>query len=303
MSLGKPSFSIIIPSYNQGQYLEQAITSVLSQNYPNVELIIIDGGSQDSSTNIIKKYQSQIAYWVSEPDQGQSDAINKGFQKCRGKIVTFLSSDDYYLPDAFSDVAQNFLDYPNAGAVVGGFYNLKEPVKAFSVLVKPFLERSSPTDLSIGPPGSYRLHQVATFYNRQVLESVGFYVRNDLFYVMDRELLYRVCRKYPIILSDNPYGVFRTHVDSKSVSSILPFAKEFSNLYLESCTGEPMLDRKRKNMAKYRLSRGYQKNARYLSSRLKSIFAIIKAGLIYPQSFVSLGYWKKYVEVFSRQNN
>ena len=93
--------SIVMPSYNQVDFIERSILSVLNQNYPNIELIIIDGGSTDGTVEIIKKYEQYIAFWISEKDQGQSDALNKGFKHCTGKIYGFLNSDDVYLPGAF----------------------------------------------------------------------------------------------------------------------------------------------------------------------------------------------------------
>ena len=93
--------SIVMPSYNKVDFIERSILSVLNQNYPNIELIIIDGGSTDGTVEIIKKYNQYITFWISEKDQGQSDALNKGFKHCTGSIYGFLNSDDVYLPDAF----------------------------------------------------------------------------------------------------------------------------------------------------------------------------------------------------------
>ena len=93
--------SIVMPSYNQVDFIERSILSVLNQNYPNIELIIIDGGSTDGTVEIIQKYNQYITFWISEKDQGQSDALNKGFKHCTGSIYGFLNSDDVYLPDAF----------------------------------------------------------------------------------------------------------------------------------------------------------------------------------------------------------
>jgi glycosyltransferase involved in cell wall biosynthesis len=101
-----PLISIVTPSYNQGEFLEETIRSVLLQGYPNLEYIIIDGGSNDNSIEIIKKYEKNLTYWVSEKDRGQSHAINKGFKKATGEIYCWLNSDDYFLPDALRRFAQ-----------------------------------------------------------------------------------------------------------------------------------------------------------------------------------------------------
>ena len=99
-----PRISIVTPSYNQGQFIEQTIRSVLLQNYPNLEYIIIDGGSTDNTVETIEKYEQYITYWVSEPDRGQSHAINKGFARCTGEIMAWLNSDDLYLPSALKSL-------------------------------------------------------------------------------------------------------------------------------------------------------------------------------------------------------
>ncbi len=96
-----PKISIVMPSYNQVRFIERSILSVLNQDYLNIELIIIDGGSSDGTVDIITKYQKHIAYWVSEPDDGQSHALNKGFARASGQIYGWLNSDDLYLPGAF----------------------------------------------------------------------------------------------------------------------------------------------------------------------------------------------------------
>lgn len=103
-----PKISIVIPSLNQGQFIEQTITSILSQKYPNTELIIIDGGSTDETMKVVKKYRNKIAYFISEKDSGQSEAINKGMKKATGEILAYLNSDDYYLPGTFKKVADFF---------------------------------------------------------------------------------------------------------------------------------------------------------------------------------------------------
>ncbi|RZK26019.1 MAG: glycosyltransferase, partial [Flavobacterium sp.] len=120
-----PKISIITPSFNQCQYIEQTILSVLNQNYPNLEYIVIDGGSTDGTVDILKKYDGRIAYWTSEPDKGQTDALNKGFERATGDIVNWINSDDYYAPDTLAQVAASFA---------------RQPVQAVTTVVRNFEE-------------------------------------------------------------------------------------------------------------------------------------------------------------------
>jgi len=103
-----PKISIVTPSFNQGQYIEETILSIVNQNYPNLEYIIIDGGSTDNTVEIIKKYEKHLAYWVSEKDKGQSEAINKGFRKATGDIVCWINSDDFFMPGSLLKVGERF---------------------------------------------------------------------------------------------------------------------------------------------------------------------------------------------------
>ena len=119
-----PKISIVMPSFNQEKFIEQSILSILNQSYPNLQLIIIDGGSNDRTVEIIKKYQKYIDFWISEPDQGQSDALNKGFKKANGEIFGWMNSDDLYLPNAFFFLIDAFKKNPNKEIIFGDWLTI-----------------------------------------------------------------------------------------------------------------------------------------------------------------------------------
>lgn len=183
-----PKISIVTPSFNHGAYLQQCIESVLSQNYPNLEYIIIDGGSQDNSLSIIQKFESNLSYWVSVPDKGQSDAINKGFIKASGEIVAWLNSDDYYLPGAFEKVLQAYQANPDAPFFFGDGLRVSEKGE---VLANFFPETSLTFNRQALVLGLNYILQPSTFINRHSLNNIG-YLNPELEYGMDSDLWMRL---------------------------------------------------------------------------------------------------------------
>lgn len=219
----KAKVSIITPSFNQGQYIEQTITSVLDQYYDHLEYIIIDGGSTDNSVEIIKKYEKFLTYWVSEKDKGQSDAINKGLKLASGDVVNWLNSDDYYEPNTLSIVADAFQD-PSVNVLCGRsrlFKNTNQTVHF-----------SQGTDIYEGnlakTIGWARIDQPETFFRKSAVDKMGFL--NPLFhYVMDKEWWIRYLLSFGLSAVkkiDDVLVNYRLHEESKTVSQSDKFGEE-----------------------------------------------------------------------------
>ena len=163
-----PKITIVTPSYNQAVFLERTILSVLNQNYPNLEYIIIDGGSTDGSIEIIKKYEKYLSYWVSEKDQGQADAINKGFQKATGDLVAWQNSDDVYLPDAFQKIAETYKKNPNYDVYFGNIFIIDSCDKLIREM------RFHPFSVNHLIYYRWNLSSQAVFWKREIFNKVGY---------------------------------------------------------------------------------------------------------------------------------
>lgn len=225
----KPLISIVTPSFNQAQFLEATIDSILSQNYPNLEYIIIDGGSTDSSVNIIKKYEKHLSFWCSEPDNGQYDAINKGFRHSTGEIMAWLNSDDMYLPWAMKTVADIMSSLPNVewlstlNPVIWDYYGFFSSFTSISgYSLEAFLDGYY---LLLHKNHVACIQQESTFWRRSLWNRSGGYLSNNFNLAGDFELW---CRFY---LHANLYGVssplagFRSQYQQKS-RNIEEYARE-----------------------------------------------------------------------------
>ncbi len=182
-----PKISVITPSFNQAAYIRAAIDSVLSQNYPALEYLVIDGGSTDGSLDILRQYEGSLN-WLSEPDEGQAQAINKGFKKASGEIVAWLNSDDIYLPGALPRVADFFSRQPDIDLVYGDYYVIDSQG---TVLLK---KKEIPFDYRILLYGLDYIGQPATFFRRRVLERIG-YLDERLHYGLDWEYWLRLASR------------------------------------------------------------------------------------------------------------
>jgi glycosyltransferase involved in cell wall biosynthesis/SAM-dependent methyltransferase len=207
-----PRISVITPSYNQGRFLEECIRSVLGQGYPNLEYIVVDGGSTDDSVAIIRKHEAELAWWVSEPDAGQSDAINKGFRRATGDLVAWLNADDHYLPGALEAVAAAYRRDPTASFYFGNGLRVDEAGKPRGSFVPEGRPVFSYPALVYGL--NYVL-QPATFINRQALAQVGG-LDVDLHYGMDTDLWIRLARVAPPAAVDGQLAASREHGDTKT---------------------------------------------------------------------------------------
>ncbi len=220
-----PSISIVTPSYNQGPYLEETIRSVLDQNYPNLQYIIIDGGSTDNSVEIIKKYADRLSYWVSEKDKGQTDALNKGITRCTGEVFGYINSDDLLLPGSLNRVARS---WENGTQWVVGWSKYLEPDGGDWPYTVRTLQR--PADWFIYNP----IPQQSSFWATKVFKEIGPF-REDLHYCFDYEYWMRMHFKAglrPAIVRQC-LGAFRLHDASKTMSVWPKFDKEFEVIRAE----------------------------------------------------------------------
>jgi glycosyltransferase involved in cell wall biosynthesis len=220
-----PGISVITPSFNQGDFLEQTILSVLNQDYPNLEYIIIDGGSTDQSTEIIKKYEKYLAYWVSERDNGQSDAINKGFRRSTGAILAWLNSDDLYLPGALRRIGRLFIADPAADVLFGDIH-IADRYGEIDRTMKEV--RFSPNALLYG---AMNINQQAMFWRRRAWETSG-PLRNMYFYMDGYLLLSFVKHGARIRYVKEPLAIFRMHPMNKSQSQ-QKYKYEYRDLHRE----------------------------------------------------------------------
>lgn len=207
-----PKISIVTPSYNQAQFLERTILSVLNQNYPNLEYIIIDGGSTDGSVEIIKKYENYLAYWICEKDKGQADAINKGFKKSTGEILAWLNSDDTYLPDALQSVADFFKQHPNTDMLYGRCYMMDQDDEIFQEA------KAMPFNLLDYIYGLFTIPQQTTFWRKDIFFKAGM-LNTENHTCMDGELWINFAKNKANITFVNRFlANFRLHYESISGS-------------------------------------------------------------------------------------
>jgi glycosyltransferase involved in cell wall biosynthesis len=205
--------SIVTPSFNQSRYLERTILSVLKQDYPHIEYMIVDGGSTDGALEIIQKYADRLAWWVSEPDKGQTDAINKGFARASGEILAWLNSDDTYNPGAISAAVKFLQDNPQVGMVYADTDFIDEQDRRIGRFP------AAQTDLTRLKRGYVHIPQQAAFWRADLWRKVG-PLDPSFYFAMDYDLWVRLARITELrYLPGQVWANFRLHSSGKTIAA------------------------------------------------------------------------------------
>lgn len=232
MTFEQPLVSIVTPSFNQARYLEDTIRSVLDQTYTNLEYIIIDGGSSDDSVDIIRKYADQLAFWVSEKDSGQAEAINKGLSRAQGDILAWLNSDDTYLPGAVASAIDAFKKNPDAVLVYGNMLAVDEHGQATNLLKYQQLSIKDLLCFEI-------IGQPAVFFRREAYEKAGV-LDTSYHYFLDHHLWLRIALQGNILHVDETWAAARYHPEAKNLAKPIEFSCEAFRLIEEAAQDDQL---------------------------------------------------------------
>ena len=254
-----PLVSVITPSFNQNSFLEATLRSVLEQAGASIEYLVVDGGSNDGSVETIRRYAGRLAWWVSEPDRGQAEAINKGFRRAQGEIVAWLNSDDLYLPGAVAAAAEFLQAHPAIGMVFGDALTIDPHGRPLNRLAfGGWGTAKTPLEELLG----FRIIcQPAVFVRRSVLEQAG-YLNDGYHFMLDHHLWIRIARLAPVAHLSQVWAAARHHPAAKNVAQAAAFGQETRRIYAWM-QSQPDLapiaaqQRKRIEAGVYRLSARY----------------------------------------------
>jgi GT2 family glycosyltransferase len=247
--------SIVTPSYNQGPYLEQTIQSVLGQDYPHIEYIVVDGGSTDSSVDVIEKYADRLAYWISEKDSGQAEAINKGFARANGEIVAWLNSDDYYMLNTISVAVRCFEQNPDVVMVYGDMLAVDGEGQTINVLKYKQLSLEDLLSFQI-------IGQPSVFFRRSALEKAGL-LDTSFHFMLDHHLWIRLAQQGRILHAPQIWSAAHYHAAAKNRARAAEFGREAFRV-LDWAKREPGLAETVAGLGRRPLASAHRYNARYL---------------------------------------
>ncbi len=251
----RPLVTIVTPSYNQAPFLEWTLRSVLCQDYPHIEYIVVDGGSTDGSVDIIRKYAHRLAWWVSEPDEGQGDALRKGFARARGSILAWVNSDDMLAPGAVRQAVETFAQNPDAGMVVGEALFIDPVGRPFNHYVPRVQSLADLLAFGILP-------QPAVFFRREAYEEAGG-LDPTYHFLLDHHLWIRMALRRPWVLRPCLWAFARFHAAAKNFAQGVGFAQEARRLLAwmaQDPLVAPHFERQRRRI----LASGYRFMGRYL---------------------------------------
>ncbi|EKD89437.1 MAG: cell wall biosynthesis glycosyltransferase-like protein [uncultured bacterium] len=219
-----PLVTIVTPSYNQARFLEQTMRSVLDQDYPNIEYLVVDGASTDGSVELIKKYSDRLTWWVSEKDGGQAEAINKGFARAKGEIIAWINSDDYYMPGAVAGAVKALMNNQEVGFIYG---NVRVVDKDDIILNQLTYDNWSLKDLL----SFHIIGQPAVFMRRSLLEKVG-YLDQSYHCLLDHHLWIRLAAQSGMKHIPSLWASAHYHEDCKNLAIAAEFGKEAKRMVL-----------------------------------------------------------------------
>ncbi|MFM2136742.1 MAG: hypothetical protein RL021_2142 [Bacteroidota bacterium] len=240
-----PTISIVVPSLNQAAFIEQTLQSVFAQDYPATELIVIDGGSTDGTQAIIEKHLDRIHYFISEPDSGQSDAINKGMRQATGELMTWLCSDDLLLPGALREVAEAYSKHPDAGLFHAGGTVFGDGIKEKKIGIGI---EDRPLSYIAGIP----FPQPSSFFTRKAFDLCG-PLDLSLNYGMDYGLFQSIALNFDVIACDSIWSAYRMHKDSKTSSQLGRFVGDWARVFSRFLNSLPDADEFKKALEKENL--------------------------------------------------
>ena len=268
--------SIITSSYNQAAYLRQTLSSVLTQDYPHLEYLVVDGASNDGSVDIIRQHADKLAWWVSEKDSGQAEAINKGLSRAKGEILAWLNSDDYYLPGAVSGAVKAFQENLDVVLVYGNMLAVDEYGKTINVLKYRQLTLKDLLCFQI-------IGQPAVFFRREAIERAG-PLDITYHYFLDHHLWLRIALQGSILHINETWAAARYHAEAKNIANPIEFSREAFRI-LNWVKTQPGLAEAVTSVERHARASAYRVDARYQldgGQEWKSLASWFRALFIHP---------------------